>query len=161
MTAPLSGTAVQGPQAINFTAPPSPVTYGTNPIALAATGGGSGNPVMFSVLSGPGSINGNVLTLTGAGTVRVAANQVGDSNYLAAPQVTRTIVVQQAAQAIVAAESVAGHANLRNLTSWSLRRCNPGSKFRRQHVIPWSTILQLRQAVSPAREWCVASLPAF
>jgi hypothetical protein len=76
------------------------VTYGVSPITLSATGGGSGNAVTFSVLSGPGFVSGNTLTITGAGTVVVAANQKGNSTYAAAPQVTRNIVVGQALQSI-------------------------------------------------------------
>ncbi len=87
-------------QAITFTPPASPVTYGVSPITLSATGGGSGNPVTFSVLSGPGSVSGSKLTITGAGTVVVAANQAGNTNYSAAPQVTQSIVVNQAPQTI-------------------------------------------------------------
>ena len=48
-----------------------PVTYGVSPITLSASGGGSGNPVTFSVISGPGSISGNTLTVTGAGSIVV------------------------------------------------------------------------------------------
>jgi hypothetical protein len=51
--------------------------------------------VTFSVLSGPATVSGNILTITGAGTVVVAANQVGNANYSAAPQVTQTIVATQ------------------------------------------------------------------
>jgi hypothetical protein len=79
--------------------PPTPVTYGIPPITLIATGGASGNPVTFSVLSGPGSVsgaNGSMLTITGAGTIFVAANQAGNSSYQAATQVTASIVVNQA-----------------------------------------------------------------
>ncbi|WP_433971338.1 choice-of-anchor Q domain-containing protein [Tunturiibacter lichenicola] len=90
----------QASQTINFTAPASPVTYGVAPITLSATGGGSGNPVVFSVLSGPGTISGNTLTITGIGTVVVAVNQTGNANYTAAPQVTQSVVVNQASQTI-------------------------------------------------------------
>ncbi|MGP8259549.1 MAG: MBG domain-containing protein [Acidobacteriaceae bacterium] len=86
-------------QSISFT-PATPVTYGVSPITLTATGGASGNAVSFSVVSGPGSISGNTLTVTGAGTIVVAANQAGNSNYTAATQVTANIVVNQAAQSI-------------------------------------------------------------
>jgi hypothetical protein len=95
--------AVQGsltPQTITFTPPPSPVTYGVTPIPLSATGGASGNPVTFSVLSGPGNVSGSTLTITGAGTVVVATNQAGNSTYSAAPQVTQSVVVNQASQTI-------------------------------------------------------------
>jgi RHS repeat-associated protein len=93
-----AGTLVvnMAPQVINFTAPSSPVTYGVSPIALAATGGGSGNAVTFSVASGPGSISGSTLTIMGAGTVIVAANQAGNTNYFAATQVQQTVVVNKA-----------------------------------------------------------------
>jgi ribosomal protein S11 len=87
-------------QTISFTAPPSPVTYGVAPITLVATGGASGNMVVFSVLSGPGTISGNILTITGVGTVVVAANQGGDADYAAAREVTHRIVVKQIEQTI-------------------------------------------------------------
>jgi NHL repeat len=90
----LTGTGV-GTQIIAFT-PPSSVIYGVSPITLVATGGDSGNPVMFSVLSGPGTVsgaNGSTLTITGVGTVVVAANQAGSADYTAAQQVTGSITV--------------------------------------------------------------------
>jgi hypothetical protein len=91
-------------QTISFTTP-SPVTYGTAPITLTATGGASGNPITFSVLSGPGSITGNALTINGAGSVVVAANQAGSATYAAATQVTHSIVVNPASAAIAVASS--------------------------------------------------------
>jgi len=87
-------------QTITFTAPPSPVTYGVAPITLVATGGASGNVVVFSVLSGPATVSGNILTITGVGTVEVAANQAGDADYAAAREVTHNIVVKQIEQTI-------------------------------------------------------------
>jgi hypothetical protein len=90
----------QATQTINFTNPTSPVIYGASPIALSATGGASGNSVVFSVLSGPGTVSGNILTITGVGTVVAAANQLGNTNYAAAPQVTQSVVVTQATQTI-------------------------------------------------------------
>jgi sugar lactone lactonase YvrE len=104
-TVTLSGTATQGSQTITFTQPASPVTYGVSPITLVATGGASGNAVTFSITSGAaygslGGTNNSVLTITGAGTIVIAANQAGNTNYLAATQVTRTVVVNQASKAI-------------------------------------------------------------
>jgi hypothetical protein len=78
----------QASQTINFAQPVS--------TSLVATGGASGNPVTFSVISGPGSVsgtNGATLSLTGVGTVVVAANQAGNANYSAAPTVTVSIQV--------------------------------------------------------------------
>lgn len=96
----LATYAIQLPQTINFAQPKSPVAYGVSPMTLSATGSASGNPVTFSVVSGPGSISGNTLTITGAGTIVVAANQAGNGTYGPAPQVTHSIVVNKAAQTI-------------------------------------------------------------
>jgi streptogramin lyase len=68
--------------------------------ALSANGGGSGNPVIFSLVSGPATVAGSTLTITGAGTVVVAANQAGNASYAAAPQVTQTIVIKLGSQTI-------------------------------------------------------------
>jgi len=96
-------------QTISFS-PATPVTYGVSPITLAATGGSSGNAVTFSVVSGPGTISGSTLTVTGAGTIVVAANQTGNTTYSAAAQVTGSIVVNKAALSVTvnAATSVYG-----------------------------------------------------
>ena len=92
-------------QTIIFTAPASPVTYGVSPIGLSATGGTSGNAIVFSILSGPGSISGNTLTITGVGALSIAANQAGNANYVAAAQVTQSIFVNQASSTISVASS--------------------------------------------------------
>jgi sugar lactone lactonase YvrE len=89
-------TGMQGPQTITFSQLVSPEFYGVAPITLSATGGASGNPVVFSVLSGPGSVSGtnnNVLNITGPGVIVIAANQAGDRDYTAAPTVTQSITV--------------------------------------------------------------------
>jgi sugar lactone lactonase YvrE len=86
-------------QTITFS-PATPVTYGVSPITLSATGGSSGNAVTFSVVSGPGTISGSTLTVTGAGTIVVAANQAGNTTYSAATQVTGSIVVNKTALSV-------------------------------------------------------------
>jgi hypothetical protein len=86
-------------QTISFAAPASPVTYGVNPITLSATASSSLS-ITYSVLSGPATVSGNILTITGAGTVVVAANQAGNATYAAVQQVTQTIVVNKATPAI-------------------------------------------------------------
>jgi RHS repeat-associated protein len=88
----------QAPQTITFPAPPSPVTYGVSPIALSATAS-SGLAVSFNLVSGPGSVSGSTLTITGVGTVVVSASQAGNANYAAA-QVTHSIVVNPATPVI-------------------------------------------------------------
>jgi hypothetical protein len=91
-------TIAQASQAITFIQPASPVNYGVAPISLSATGGASSKPVVFSLdpsSTASGMIIGNTLTVTGVGSLIIDANQAGDSNHLAATQVTRTIVVTQ------------------------------------------------------------------
>ncbi|HEY3324607.1 MAG TPA: LamG-like jellyroll fold domain-containing protein [Planctomycetota bacterium] len=78
-------------------------TFGDAPFTVSATGGASGNPVTFSIVSGPATatgVNGSTITITGAGVVTVRASQAGDANYNAAPDVDRSFNVAQAAQAI-------------------------------------------------------------
>jgi len=99
-TTTVSLTVNHGTQSITFTPPTSPVYYPVSPITLNATGGASANPVTFSIVSGPGSLSGtnnSLLTVTGSGTIVIAANQTGNTNYSAAPQVTQSIVVDQLA----------------------------------------------------------------
>ena len=73
------------------------MTFGVAPITLSATGGASGNAIVFGVVSGQGTIAGSALTVTGAGTIQIAANQAGNANYTAATQVTQTVVVNKGA----------------------------------------------------------------
>ncbi|GAA4455295.1 hypothetical protein GCM10023189_22990 [Nibrella saemangeumensis] len=74
-------------------------TYGDAPVSLSATAT-SGLPVSFSVVSGPATIAGNTLTITGAGEVVVEANQAGDSYYPPATPATRQFTVAKAGQTI-------------------------------------------------------------
>ena len=98
-TATATLTVNQASQTISLTPPASPVTYGVSPITLAASGGSSGDAVTFSV-TGPATLSGNTLTITGAGTVTVTASQAGNTNYTAATSVTATLSVNQASQTI-------------------------------------------------------------
>jgi hypothetical protein len=68
-------------QSISFAAPPSPVKYGVKPITLNATAS-SHLPVTFTVITGPGRVKGDVLTITGVGTIQVEACQPGNSDFL-------------------------------------------------------------------------------
>ena len=79
-------------QTISFTAPPSPIPVGAPTITLVATAT-SGLPVSFTLVSGPATLNGASLTVTGAGLVTIAASQAGNAHYAAAPTVTQTILV--------------------------------------------------------------------
>ena len=89
-------------QSISFTAPASGTAGGS--ATLSATGGGSGNPVVFSVdpASGPGvcTVSGTKVTYTAAGRCVIDANQAGTGTYAAAPQVQRAITVNGKPQSI-------------------------------------------------------------
>ncbi len=67
-----------------------------DPFNIAATAS-SGLPTSFSILSGPASISGNQITLTGQlGTVVVEASQSGNAQYYSAPNVIRSFEVIEA-----------------------------------------------------------------
>jgi hypothetical protein len=72
-------------------------TPGVAPFTITPPTASSGLPVAVSVISGPATISGNTVTLTGtAGVVVLAANQAGNTNYKAAPQVTTSFIVSVA-----------------------------------------------------------------
>jgi subtilisin family serine protease len=82
-------------QSIDF--PPLANALANVSVPLAASGGGSGLPVIFEVTAGPASVQGgNSLVFSGAGEVTVTASQAGDVNHLAAPPVARTLTVSKA-----------------------------------------------------------------
>jgi Bacterial Ig-like domain (group 3)/MBG domain (YGX type) len=59
--------------------------YGSAPFAVSASSSlGSGYPVTIAVQSGPAVINGNIVTITGAGAVVLLATQAGNAQYGAA-----------------------------------------------------------------------------
>jgi len=90
-------------QTITFGALPN-ITYGSPPFTVTATGGDSGNPVVFSssntsVASCTGT-NGATIVLVGAGSCIIYADQAGNSNYNVAPQVGRVLNGLNAEQSI-------------------------------------------------------------
>ena len=99
--------AASTPQTISFT-PPASGTYGGSD-TLTASGGGSGNPVTFSVdpSSGAGvctvsGANGATVSYTGVGNCVLDANQAGGTGYDPAPQVEGTIPVGPATLTVTA-----------------------------------------------------------
>jgi hypothetical protein len=77
-------------------------TFGDAPITVTIPTASSNLPVSLTVISGPATISGNMVTLTGTGTVVLAANQAGDDNYNPAPEVTTSFTVSKASQTIAA-----------------------------------------------------------
>lgn len=82
-------------QSISFTSTvPTGVVPGDT-YTVSATGGGSGNPVTFSLdaTSTGCTLSEATVTFTGAGTCVIDANQAGNAAYDAAPQVQQRIAI--------------------------------------------------------------------
>src|SRR5579875_2338007 len=102
---PLATTTItQANQAITFTStPPSNAQVGGPTYTVTATGGASGNPVTFSIdpsASSVCTIAGAIVSFQATGTCVIDANQAGNANYLAAPQVQQSFAVGQGSQTI-------------------------------------------------------------
>ena len=67
----------------------TPKTQGDAAFTLEATSS-SNLPVTYVITSGPATVSGNTVTLTGAGTVSVKASQPGNVNYNSATDVTQS-----------------------------------------------------------------------
>lgn len=73
----------QSTQSISFSAISDQTYLQEFTINLTATSS-SGLPISYQVISGPGTVNGNVLSITGPGKITVKAIQNGDGNYFSA-----------------------------------------------------------------------------
>ncbi len=92
--------AVPAVQTITFTsAPPNPAKVGLS-YTLSATGGGSGNPVLFATASAACAVEGSLVSLVAVGTCTVTANQVGSASYAAAATVDQIFEVVAGDQTI-------------------------------------------------------------
>jgi hypothetical protein len=93
-------TAQKANQTVQITThAPASAVYGTG-FAVAATGGGSGNPVTYGS-SGSCTNSGTQFTMTsGTGTCTVTYDQAGNTNYNAATQATESVTAQKASQTI-------------------------------------------------------------
>jgi concanavalin A-like lectin/glucanase superfamily protein/MBG domain-containing protein/type IX secretion system substrate protein/SprB-like repeat protein len=76
-------------------------TYGDADITLAATAD-SGLPVSFTLISGPATLSGTTLSITGVGTVVVEASQDGDASFGVASIVQQTFNVNLATLTVTA-----------------------------------------------------------
>ena len=88
-----SGSADES-QTISFSALANQ-TYGAATVNLTATAS-SNLPVSFAIISGPATISGSVLTITGAGNIVVEAFQDGNDVYAPAAVVDQTLSVNTA-----------------------------------------------------------------
>ncbi|MEQ9007340.1 MAG: MBG domain-containing protein, partial [Ekhidna sp.] len=96
-------------QVLTVTKPLQVIVFGEIPdrkltdpdFELSATGGDSGNPVTFSSSDITiAEIDGNTVSILGAGTVTITASQAGNENYEPAEDVERTFTVYDPSQSI-------------------------------------------------------------
>jgi hypothetical protein len=84
-------------QTIDFD-PLADATYGDADFTVSATAS-SGLPISFSA-SGDCEVNGDLVSITGAGECTITASQAGDDNYNAAPDVPQSFNIAKANQTI-------------------------------------------------------------
>ena len=99
---------VKATQSISISSTPPSNPYNGITYDLVATGGGSGNPVKFSIdpssasfttrssAASPCTISGSTVTFGQPGKCIIDANQAGNDKYQAAPQAQQTIKVNSA-----------------------------------------------------------------
>lgn len=91
-------------QAITFTSTaPADAVVGAGGYQPTATGGASGNPVVFTVnatTSANCALSGGSVTYLKAGTCTIDADQAGDADHAAAPTVQQSFAISPAAQAV-------------------------------------------------------------
>ena len=102
-------------QSITFSSsPPSDPIVGGTSYSVSATGGGSGDPVAFSsATTGVCTVSGSLVSFVGVGTCTVDANQAGDADYSAAPQVQQSFTVGQGDQSITFTSTPPNNAEVR------------------------------------------------
>ncbi len=85
------GAASDAPASQFILFPPLPdVSYGAGATVDLAAVSSSGMPVAYEVISGPGKIEGSVLTILGPGRIEVRASQPGGGSFAPAPSVTHS-----------------------------------------------------------------------
>jgi hypothetical protein len=98
-TKTLELTVGQGTQTITFVAL-DPITYGATSFSLNGASS-SGLPLSYSSSNtAVATISGNTVTIVGAGSTSITASQSGDANYIAASDVSQTLIVNKASQII-------------------------------------------------------------
>jgi len=105
----LSGTASPEVPALSFAAIAAQA-YGNAPFTVSATSASSG-VVTYAVVSGPATISGATVTLTGVGTVTLSASQAASGNYAVATTTTSFTVNSAAVSLSFAAIPVQTYGN--------------------------------------------------
>ena len=102
-----------GAQSVAFGLAPTLAVGGTG--TVTATGGASGNPVTFTsttpLICTVSGTNGSTVTALVAGNCVIAANQAGNANYAAAPEVTQTITIGETGLDLLPGWNLLGNAS--------------------------------------------------
>ena len=114
--------------------------YGVAPITLTATAT-SNLPVSYTVISGPATISGSVLTITGAGLVDVEADQAGNATYNSAPSVDESFTVAPASLTITASNDSKTYGMLKTFS---------GTAFTESGLVNGDTITNVTEASTGA-----------
>ncbi len=88
----LTINTLAGSQSITFGAIPS---HGYGDVFSLSATATSGLPVTYIVTSGPATVSGSTVTITGQGTVSIQATQAGNGSFTAAAPVTQSFAVGQ------------------------------------------------------------------
>ena len=92
----VTGSETKTNQSIRFTSKPSSTALGAT-YPVTARGGGSGNPVTFTIDAQSASVcsvSGATVTFNQAGSCVIDANEAGNDQYLPAPQAQQIIAVK-------------------------------------------------------------------
>ena len=123
-------------QTITFPTIPNQ-TYPAQQVSLNATAS-SGLPVSYAVLSGPGTLTGNILTITGVGSVTVQASQSGSTQYAAASPVSQAATVNQSTTTLVLTSTSNPSALDQPITlAATIMPQNGGQSYRDRHFQGW------------------------
>ncbi|MFC7669067.1 DUF4082 domain-containing protein [Hymenobacter humi] len=144
ITVTVTGTTATA-QSITFTQPLPDVSTSAGPITLTATAS-SNLPVTYSA-TGPATVSGSTLTLSGsAGVVTVTASQAGDATYAAATPVPRSFTVSAAASTACFTDQSAADFLAGNTGSNTYRPASGGIQLKPQVEQDFTT-------APPTTEW--------
>ena len=146
-------TIIQATQTITFNALASKV-LGDAPFTLSASGGASGNAITY-VSSNPSvaSVSGNSITIVGVGTTTITASQLGNSYFLAAADVIRSLTVSNGILAGWDFSTLAGGTGSNNFgvspynATFSSTNCSVGGLTRGAGILAPTT------SAAAARAW--------
>jgi hypothetical protein len=107
------GTIVGGLTAQTITFPAISNGAANDPPFVLIGTSDSGLPLSYSVVSGPATISGNTVTITGVGLVTIQAAQGGNGSYSAATPVSRSFTVAPGQRGNIADDQIKVWAEIR------------------------------------------------